>query len=452
MKDINIDFQAARDKSILFLGKFHSLTSEELTQFLEKFNITYTNTLQDDTAMFVEGTIMSPLEEDIAYDAFKKEIPGYSTDQFEKLYANALNSDSLLMSLKLSKNQERLSRLLHNNHLDDSLFIKLFRMVDWGDEGLFDNSENMEASTLFAKRFYYKDRFDPATYYSPISIFEIAIMHDDPEVLETLFSMPDIEVKQSRSRERRPTTIKEALATNAALNQTTLQKLVRLRDPNVDYFLSLNPLIDDNIAQTLLSRGDEETKQALAQNVSISDDIFAVLSKEPDVLEALLAFQKIDMKRFNLIENFHPSIGENVLLSSEVVDTLITQNDEQTVQNLSANESLSSEQLTKIYDKGDSTNDAYLASNRNLPVEMLETLYEKDKREIELSLALNPSTPMKILELLFSKDDFEINQSLALNVALPIEYLQQLQLDTRLMHILKENKTFTENILQGLGI
>ena len=52
----------------------------------------------------------------------------------------------------------------------------------------------------------------------------------------------------------------------------------------------------------------------------------------------------------------------------------------------------------------------------------------------------------------FAKDNYEINCSLALNESLPLEYLQQLQIDHRLLNYLKNNKTFTENILHNLGI
>jgi hypothetical protein len=452
IKNIDRDFENSQGKSILFLGKFHSLSREELELFLGKFDITYRDTLAENIEMVVEGTIMSPLEEEIAYDAYKKKIPTYNTEQFEKLYASKLNSDTLLMSLKLSNDQMRLSKLLHNIHLDDTLFLKLFRMYDWGEEGLFDNSENMEISTLFTKRFYKKDRFDPATFHSPISIFEIAIISENEGVLEALFSVPNLTVKQSRSGQKRPIDIKEALATNSFLNQDTLKRLVRLNNRGVDYFLAQNPLIDEDIANTLYERSDLEVKEALATNDNISDDIFKALLEDKASEENLLLYQKIDLKRFKLITKLHPNIGENENLSEEVIQILINENNQEIIQNLSANESVSFTFLERIYQLNNPSLFPYLATNKNLSQEMIIELYERKDSEIDTSLAINLSLPKHILEELYNRDNFEINSSLALNESTPIEYLQQLQLDTRLLTYLKENRTFTENILNNLGI
>ncbi len=450
MKDINRDFEASHGKSILFLGRFHSFTKEEIEMFLEKFEISYTDVLDEDVTMFVESSMLSPLEEDIAYEAVKKGITAYSAEDFEKLYASQLNSDSLLMSLKLSNDQTRLSKVLHNNYLSDELFLKLFNMYDWGEDGLFESSENMEISTLFTKRFYKKERFDPATFHSPISIFEIAIISEDDKVLEALFSVPNLTVKQSRSGERRPIDIKQALATNRFLNQDTLKRLVRLNNSDVDYFLAQNPLIDDEIIETLYDRSNKDIKKALATNSNINDEIFLKLID--DAKEELFLYQKIDLQRFNLIKELHPNIGENENLSDEVIEKLIETNNEEILTNLSCNESVKLKFLKKIYNMDNPSFFPYLATNKNLSKEIIEELYAKNDSEINLHLALNSSLPKNIMDVLYNLDNFEINKYLALNESMPIEYLQQLQLDTRLMNYLKENKTFTENILQNLGI
>lgn len=450
MKNINQDFENAKGKSILFLGRLHSLNIDEIKLFLDQYEITYTDTLNDDVVMFIESTMMSPLEEDIAYSAYSQKIPNYRSEQFEELYADALSSDSLLMSLKLSNNQERLRRLLQNTHLNNRLFLKLFTMYDWGEEGLFDNSENMEVCTLFAKRFYYKDRFDPATFYSPISIFEIAIMNDDEEVLEALSNIPDITVKQSRFKERRPTNIKQALATNIYLNEKTFNKVVRLNDKDIDYFLSSNPLLDHKTARVLMQRSNKDIKMALSCNSEIPSDVFEQLLDDENILPTLLMYQKINMDRFCKIKKLDPNIGLNEELSDEVIQELIDQKDEEILCMLCSNEELNSQVLNQLYKLNIAIFDEYLAANKNF--KNLQDLYEKKERKIDISLGLNSATPMEILIELFNRDNFEINKSLALNESLPIEYLQQLQIDTRLLNHLKENNTFTQNILNNLGI
>ena len=452
IKDINRDFKNSKNKSILFLGKFHSATREELELFLDKFDIRYRDVLDADVQMFVEGSILSPLEEMIADEAFSKKIPNYKSSQFEKLYASHLNSDSILMSLKLSNNQDRLTRLLQNEHIENSLFLKLFRMYDWGEDGMFDSSENMEICTLFAKRFYQKDRFDPATFHSPISIFEIAILSEDADVLETLFSLPDLRVKQSRSRNKRPTNIKEALATNTFLNENTLKRLVRLNDNEVDYFLAQNHIIDENIAKFLLEKEDLETIKSLSCNENLTDAVFEALLDKEGIGETLHYCQKIDLNRFKKIKKLHPNIGVNENLSDEVILLLIEQNDLQIQKMLCLNHTLKPHFLQKLYNLQKKELFPPLAGNINLSSKEISSLYEKKTKEIDISLAKNSSTPQEILQELYNRGDFEINESLALNESMKLEHLQQLQLDSRLMNNLKENKTFTANILLNLGI
>ncbi len=449
MKNIDTDFTNAKGKAILFLGRFHSLSEEELRLFLEKFDIRYTTTLDDDVAMAFESTILSPLEEDIAAEAYRNRIHIYNSEQFDKLYADRLNSDSILMSLKLSNNQERLARLLHNQYLSNTLFIKLFAMYDWGGEGMFDNSENMKIATLFAKRFFSKSRFDSATYHSPISVFEVAILTDNPDLLEVMYDLPEIEVKQSRSDTKRPTTTRQAIAINPHTNQKTLTRLFRRNNPDIDYFLALNPSTLHDMQESLFSRANNQTKEALAHNENLPPTLFAKLADHP----ALWQSQKITEAHLTHLPHPIPSeIGENENLSEAVVDFLLENNDITLLENLAQNPVLNETQIKKLYTMKDARLHPFLAANPNTPEEILHELFGKNNHEINRYLALNTAAPETILEQLFAKDDFEINCSLALNESLPVSWLQQLQIDARLLPYLKENSTFTENILHNLGI
>jgi len=449
MKNIDTDFRNAQGKAILFLGRFSSLNEEEIKLFLEKFEIRYTTTLDDDVAMAFESTILSPIEEEIAAEAYKRGVHLYNSDQFDKLYADRLNSDAILMSLKLSNNQQRLARLLHNRYLSDALFIKLFAMIDWGGEGMFDNSENMKLATLFAKRFFSKSRFDSATYHSPISVFEVAIITENPDLLDLMFDLPQIEVKQSRSGARRPTTTREAIAINPHTSEKTLTRLFRLNNPAIDLFLARNPATPHTMQERIFARADAETKEALALNENLSPALFEALSPLP----ALWLTQKIEKEHLQFLPDPAPAeIGENENLSEAVIDYLLEKGNTQLLKNLAQNPALNTEQIEKIYTQKAQNLHPYLGANPNTPEEILHELFARNDHETNRYLALNTKTPLQILEKLFTQEDYEINCSLALNEALPIPWLQQLQIDTRLLPYLKENRTFTENILQNLGI
>lgn len=453
MKNIDRDFAAAKGRAILFLGRFNSLSDEEIRLFLEKFGIRYTTTPDEDVAMAFESTILSPMEEEIAAEAYRRGIHLYNSDQFDKLYADRLNSDAILMSLKLSNNQQRLARLLHNRYLSDALFIKLFAMVDWGGEGMFDNSENMKLATLFAKRFFSKSRFDSATYHSPISVFEVAIMTENPDLLDLMFDLPGIEVKQSRSGARRPTATREAIAINPHTSEKTLTRLFRLNNPAIDYFLARNPATPHAMQEQIFARADEktedETKEALALNEKLSPALFESLSS----ISALWLTQRIDKEHLQYLPDPIPTeIGENEHLSEEVIDYLLEKSDTPLLATLAQNPVLKRAQIEALYARNDPRLLPAIAANPNTPTSLLQALYRRNDPAIDQHLALNPSTPQEILRELLEREDFEINRALSLNEALPVSWLQQLQIDARLLPYLKENRTFTENILQNLGI
>ena len=449
MKNINKDFELTKGKKILFLGHVASLSTDEIKLFLEKFNITYTKTLDENVKMVIESTLLSPYEEEIGSVAYQNKIPIYNTEEFEKLYAQQLNSNSLLMSLKLSGNQNRLTRLLHNPYLNDTLFIKLIAMYNWGNEGMFDNSENMKIATLLAKRFFLKNRFDPAFYHSPVSVFEIALTSDNPDLLEIMFDLPIVTIKQSRNTSKKPTTTREAIASNQNANQNTLNKLFRLNDNNIDYFLAQNPSLSHTQQERLFTRANDKTKAALTMNKNLCSDLFDKLTS----FNTLWQHQKITKNQLCLLPKPIPhEIGLNEYLSPEIISLLLQQDNQPLLENLALNQQLTSGHIKTLFAKNNPKLYAPIAANPNTPKEILYNLFTKNDHKIDCHLALNTKTPQEMLRTLFLRDDFEINCHLSLNEALPVEWLQQLQIDTRLLGYLKENKTFTENILNNLGI
>jgi hypothetical protein len=194
----------------------------------------------------------------------------------------------------------------------------------------------------------------------------------------------------------------------------------------------------------------------LAHNKMIDDKIFKeLLESEDEVVRYLLVFQTIDKNRLNLIneknldKELFSFIGENQNIET-ILDELLTRDDPSILCKLAANPLLNTDQLEALYNKYEFVYP--LSSNPNLSKVLIKKFYKLKDFEIDKYLAANPSTPKEILEKYFQRDDFEINLALASNESLDLYYLQQLQLDTRLMNTLSNNKTFTDNILNNLGI
>lgn len=446
--------QNASAKKVLFLGKLKHFTQDEYSVFLSKYAIEIASVLDDSVALVVESSMMTPVDDDISYEAYKRKIPFVKLDEFDRLYVRKLNPNSLLAALKLSNDQSRLIRLIKSEAFDDDIFLKLFGMYDWRGEGVFESDENRDVTIAFIKRFYKNDGFmDPSIIYSPITLAATIRDCENAEVLDAAIKIPDFRMNVSKSVDRAPKTLKELVAYNRFTSPHTLSKLSNYNDADIDYFLAQNPNTPKSVVLKLYERGDRNTKRSLAQNSAVSDEIFEKLLDESDeVVETLLANVVLNEGRFETILSkgrLMSSIGLNESVSS-IVDRLMGIDDKRLFKNLAQNPTVSTDTLHTLYEKYGDEIAQELSANPNCDVALLREFYEVGGYEEEL--ARNISTPQEILIALFEKNEHAINLNLALNSSMPIEYLQQLQLDNTLLNNLSKNSTFTNAILGNLGM
>ena len=445
-------FKRAKGKSVLFLGRLKNFTEDEVKVFLNQYEVAFVTKLDEDVALVVESTMMSPPQEEVSYIVYKQKLPIFRLDEFEALYAQNVTPDSLLMALKLSNDQHRISRLLKNEAFDKTLYLRLFKLYDWQGEGVHESDENRDVTTTFVKRFYNPEQFmDPAMVYSPITLMTIVAECEDAEVLEAMLHMPHYEIKVSKS-ERRPKTLKEMIAITPYANEETLKQLSRFRNLEIDYFLAQNDALPHALQESIYARASYDTKKMLTQNGNLSDTLFdALLQEDEEIVSYLFSFATIDEERLEKVKGHtHFSLlgdGEGI---EAVLSSLLEIDDESLQYNLAENPLLKSAQLEKIYAKyGDKVIEA-LCANPNTPAIMIETFSKLGRYDTRI--AANPNTPTEILIAYFNQEDDGLNRALASNPSMPIEYLQQFQLDNTLMSTLSNNKTFTEKILNNLGI
>ncbi len=445
-------FEDAKGKSVLFLGRLKNFTEDEVKIFLKQYALEFSTILDENVAVVIESTMMSPPDEEISYEVYQQKIPTFRLDVFEKLYAQKITPDSLLMSLKLSNDQERLSRLLKNEAFDKSLYLKLFKLYDWKGDGVHESDENRDVTTTFVKRFYNPEQFmDPAMVYSPITLMTIAAESEDSEVLEAFLSMPHYQIKISKG-ERRPKTLKEMVALNPHSSETSLKQLSNFNHHDIDYFLVQNDTLSEALQEKIYARAGYDTKKMLTQNANLSDALFEKLfGEDEEIVSYLFTFAKIDKARLKRVKNHkHFAVigdGEGI---EEVLPALLEMDDVALQKRLAENPIVKTNALEKIYKKYGKEVAKSLCHNPNLSAIMIEE-FAKEGGYDEI-LAANPATPTQILIGYFNQADEGLNRALASNESMPIAYLQQFQLDPSLMNILSNNKTFTENLLIGLGI
>ncbi len=452
-------FEENRGKGILFLGRVQNFTVAEIQLFLDQFEMKYIEEADSDVAIMIESSMMTPIEEDIAYDLYRGGLSSFKLREFEKFYALKIKPNSLLMSLKLSNDQERLKRLLKNESFEDDLFLKLFKLYDWVGEGVYDNDDNRDMTISFVKRFYRPDSFmDPAIIYSPVTLSSVISNSKDNQLLDVVLSMPNYSFLSTKNEQKRANNLRELVACNRYLSIDSMKKLLSFRDSSIDYFLASNISLKGDMQDEIYQRADDDIKMMLSQNIALSEKLFDNLLDESDiVLQNLFAFQIITVEKLEKIvarkfsDEIFSIVGENSSIE-DIIPKLLDLNIELLVMRLASNHVVKENFLDEIYKRNGDTVLLPLCMNPNLSISLIKDFFEKSDYEVDILLSANPSTPKEILVQLFDRSDREINQALASNESLELYYLQQLQLDSSLLNILSKNSAFTKNILNNLGI
>ena len=442
--------------TVLFLGRVTNFTKEELSNFLESHGMKYANKyVGQKVSLLVLSSMMTPLEEDLSYELYDAKVPDVTLKNFEAFYTTHIKPNTLLMSLKLSNDQERLLRLLKNEAFSKDVYLKLFKMYDWKDEGIHENDNNRDVCISFVKRFYRPDGFrDPAMIYALTTVVNIAQESNNSEVLDAILSMPNHEIKVSRYETNRPKNLRETVAFNEALSLEAIKRLLSYQNKDIDYFLCSNPTLRESDLELLYGRVDENAKLMLSQNSNLSDGLFEKLLEEGnELVKSLLSYQKMSEYRLALVKEseFIAYLGHNETIAS-IITNLIELNSRALDFQLASNGEVSFDILEKLYERYGDEILFMMADNPNLSTAFFFMLHAKDERKIEEALATNHSTPKVILSELCEKKDRELNRLLASNSSVDIKYLREFQLDTSLIRILANNETYGNSVLQGLGI
>ncbi len=439
---------ASEGKFFLFLGREGLFTKDEIARFLKKYAIAMTKNYEEGVVGVVEHHQLNPVEEDISNMAYDDQVPLYKLVDFEKMLSEGINDDELLMGIKLSNDQERIFRLLGNENITEALFVKLLMMYEWHDEEE-DDRDDRDVIMFTLRRYIDIKPNEADLLYSYLTLRRLATEASNPKLLLALIGFQNFSFL-IRGKEK--VTLRETIARNEHIDQEVISKLVSLRELKVDVALACNPSVSLSLLQSLLTKESEKINEALATNENINDDIFsALLGKEDKVVQLLLLSQSINTERLALIDThgldvkLFATLGANECLESDVIDELISKDNEELICHLAGNETLSVAQLENIYAKGIVSSFEYLAINSAVSIEILEMLYEKyDESAIRIALAHNKSTPEAILRALFERDEFEIYKSMASNSSLPMELLDILKVDTRLQNELAENEIFVK--------
>ncbi|WP_151901032.1 hypothetical protein [Sulfurimonas hydrogeniphila] len=405
-----MNLQNLKNKTILLFGKSRAFSEDEFVSQLKFHNITLCKEVTDAVTLVVEGRMMSPYEQNLSDTLYEEEKYEFmNIDLFEKLLAEEIDSDTLLMSLKLSNDKKRLKSFLQNSCIEDALFFKLLKMYSFGGEDFFENDDNRDVSAALIARFYENIERNHNVQYATTGIYHLIVQTKNEQLLEAIaFFEPS------------------------------------KKHPKIIKALALHPKLPKSVQKMFLKKGDEATKEAMAYNVNLDKNIARELIKNKKLAEIAAQNIRLDEEMFSLLSECKNALAANETLNEAMQQELVTCNDETIHFALAANKCLHVITCKQLLCLNNERIRQVIYANSATPRDILKSAYKEGN--YSESLSRNNATPQNILEELFKCGDAQILLNLAKNENTPVDILYQLQLESRFERAVKTNKTFSKHI------
>jgi len=379
-----MNLEELKNKTLLLFGKPRAFSLQEFDAQMKHHKITLVDELNDAVIISVDGRMMTPyeqLESDALYE--KGGIASMNIDALETQLALEIDEDTLLMSLKLSHDKERLKSFIQNSMITNSLFFRLMKMYNWNGEDFFENDDNRDVSAAFIARFYENIERNHNVQYATSGFIHLVAQAKNAELLNAISLLEPLQFHPK---------IKTAIAMSAECNASMQKRFFKSGDTTVLEALSVNENLLPELVQEFMK--SEEYAQNIARTLKLTKDFFSEL------------------------QNFGEALAYNVTLDETMQETLL-------------------KDATKMVKLA-------LASNHALSVKSRAILLDLDDEKINQAIYENKATPHELLEKAY--EDEKYHSSLAKNENTPVEILYQLQLDSRYERYVRTNAGFGKHI------
>lgn len=438
-----MNLHALRGKTIVLFGQPRALSQEEFDRLLKTAGITLAETFDSETQTCIEGRLVNPLEQQTLDRLYAEQgITPIDINTFEHALCSQIEPERILMSLKLSRDQHRLSAFLQNPHIDDTFFLRLLRLYDWKKEGFFDSNENRDVTAALIGRFYAGIERNHNIQYATLGLMHLIAQHDNDALIQTLGMLAVIR-NGVRSKERQLRAVVEALAKHPATDEATLETFVRQGDVALRTLIAARPGLSGALQKMLFYQSNADVTTALASNPTLDASLADHLCDDPEFAPVVYANITLEMQRFEEgLPQHADALATNPTLTLVMQHRLFDQGEKSALVPLAANPSL---QITeKLAACADSKIHRALAANPALSAAELETFATGG--HCDVALASNPSSAPSLLHTLFATGNPELLAALAANPSTPLQLLQQLQLDARFERSVRGNAAFAHHI------
>ena len=448
-----MNLQELKDKKILLFGRSRAFDEEEFHTQLLHHKIERVDSYEEDVVLIIEGRMMSPYEQNESDALYEKKVaPFDSIDALEKALVEQIKGDTLIMSLKLSRDKGRLLSFLKNTIISDTLFLKLLGMYAWGGEDFFENDSNRDVSAALIRRFYHNIERNHNVEYATLGLMHLISQTNNSELIEAIFKLEPLQKELEKKEVDSKFSILEAMVRNLATPKSVLESLIKKAPVSLLVSIALREDCDTSMQEALWSKEDEKINEALSLNSRLDTKIIESFL-ENRVAKYLVNIAKniqLTQTLFGMLQEYKEALAHNSSLDGEMQKRLFTGKKQELWRALAANPALEQELFEKLLQEGESEVKMALFANPSAPQELLEQAYEDTI--FHLSLASNPATSKELLSSLAQSQNKEILVALAQNINTPIETLYQLQLDSHLQKYVKENPSFGAHIQsQNIG-
>lgn len=445
-----MNIKELQDKSILLFGKSRAFSMDEFESQIKFHGIKLVNEFCDDVALIIDGKMMTPYEQkdsERLYEKHFKVLDFVSIDAFEKELSRYLDADTLLMSLKLSHDKERLKSFLQNSMIEDELFFKLLRMYSWGGEDFFENDNNRDVSAALILRFYQNIERNHNVQYATSGLTHLVLQTNREELIEAISHLEPLQKSFDADKKSANYSILTSIAMHSNVPKSVLKLFIKKSDSYIKTLIAMRRHCEEDLQELLYDSLSDEVHEALSYNYSLSKDVVNKFLESKKYVKNIARYIKLDDELFELLlEEYPSSLALNESLFFDMQQRLLSLHVQEVMLHLALNTHLDSRLIGELLSEDSDDIRFAIYENTATPRENLEEAYKDEKNHIYL--ANNENTPSHILQALAQSKNIEVLKALAKNKNTPIEFLYQFQLDARLAREVKENPAFGRHIQQ----
>ena len=445
-----------KNKNVFFTGRTDLIDLEELEKYLLQKGAVLVDSMKK-ADLVIKGKFTPIIIEEELYELSLTQLDILEINKLEEEFSKNLDIDSILIAIKISKDQERLLKLLSNEYFEDEVFIKLLRLYDFKDEDIYDTDENRDVCTKIVERFCSLVETNHNIQYAPIGVYYTALEASSDKLLEVIYNMPDFSISDKNAQEDQPLNLKEVVALNPNSSKTMHLQIIKNNRANELRFLALNEAISPMVQKKLFEKNIQEVNISLIKASNYDENMIDEFLKDDVLRKELFKVVSLDERLF---DKFFENIDDisliylcmNKSLTSGMIEKAFEKNIDNANINLLKNKNCPNEKIEEFLNKQDKIYNISIAHNEALTKEQFESLYALDDYDVNISLASNISTSKEILKSLSLKEDRAINETLCANVSTPIGVLLQFQYDGGLKSIISNNDSFREFTRKNIGM